>query len=60
MTTKETILSRYGQDIVDDVCEQLSIDLETLYIQMASHHIEMAKANTEANKQHHKHWLEAS
>jgi len=43
-------------DLIDDVWEQLGIDMETLYVQMASHHNEMAKANTEANKQHHKHW----
>jgi len=43
-------------DLVDDVCEQLGIDIETLYVQMASHHNEMARANTEANKQCHKHW----
>jgi len=41
---------------MDDVCEQLGIDVETLYVQMASCHNEMARANTEANKQHHKHW----
>jgi len=30
--------------------------VDTLYVQMAPRHIKMAKANTEANKQHHKHW----
>jgi len=30
--------------------------METLYVQMASCHNKMAKANTEANKQHHRHW----
>jgi len=43
-------------DLVDDVCEQLGIDMETLYVQMASWHHEMERAITEANKQCHKHW----
>jgi len=43
-------------DFIDDVCEELGIDMETLYIQMASRHNQMARANTEANKKHHKHW----
>jgi len=43
-------------DLVDGICDQLGIDMKTLYIQMASWHKEMARANTEANKQHHKHW----
>jgi len=30
--------------------------VETLYIQMALHHNEMARANTKANEQCHKHW----
>jgi len=43
-------------DLVDNICEQLGIDAETLYIQMALCCNKMARANTEANKQHHKHW----
>jgi len=54
---EETISSEdTDMDLVDGVCEQLGIGMETLYVQMASHHHEMARANTEANKQHHKHW----
>jgi len=43
-------------DFVDNVCEELGIDMETLYIQMDSCCNQMARANTEANKKHHKHW----
>jgi len=56
-TMEETISSEdTDTDLVDDVCEQLGIDMETLYIQMASRCHKMARANTEANKQRHKHW----
>jgi len=56
-TMEETISSEdMDTDLVDDVCEQSGIDMETLYVQMASHRHKMARANTEANKQHHKHW----
>jgi len=47
--TEETISS-------DDTDTDLVIDVETLYVQMASHRNEMTRANTEANKQQHKHW----
>jgi len=54
---EETIsLDDTDADLVDDICEQLGIDMETLYIQMALHHHEMERANTKANKQRHKHW----
>jgi len=56
-TTEETISSDdMDMDLVDDVCEQLGIDVETLYVQMTLHHNKMARANTEANKQCHRHW----
>jgi len=56
-TTEETTSSEdMDMDPFDDICEQLGIDMEILYVQMASRHNKMAKANTEANKQHHKHW----
>jgi len=55
-TTKETISSDdTNLDLVDDVCEQLGIDMETLYVQMATRWNDMARANTEANKQCHRH-----
>jgi len=43
-------------DLMGNVCKQLGIDMETLYVQMASRHNDRARANIEANKQHHKHW----
>jgi len=54
-TTKETASSEdMDTNLMDDICEQLGIDMETLY--MASCCNEMARATTEANKQRHKHW----
>jgi len=43
-------------DIIDEVCDQLGINIDTLYVQMASCRAAIAKANTEANKQKHRHW----
>jgi len=57
VTMEETIsLDNMDTDLVDNICEQLGIDMETLYVQMASRHNEMARANSKANKQCHKHW----
>jgi len=44
-------------DLMGDDCKQLGSDMETLYFQMASRHNDRARANTEANKQRHKHWM---
>jgi len=56
-TMEETISSDdMNIDLIDNVCAQLGIDMETLYFQMATRWNDMARANTEANKQCHKHW----
>ena len=36
-------------NLLDSVCEQFDVDLDTLYAQVAKHH-------TEANKEKHNHW----
>jgi len=47
-TTEETAsLEDMDTDLVSNVCEQLVIDMDTLYVQMASHRNDRARANTE-------------